>query len=151
MSKDRAHLPLVYSCSGCSSAAQMANHLAVRLDREGVAEMSCIAGVGGNVRSLVRKARDAADAGRPIVAIDGCILACARSSLAERGVKPIEHIQLGDAGVRKRYVADFDPAQAAKMYEVLSDRVRTLAASGDTGTDPSDLPAPPLNGDTTQR
>ncbi|MCM2338040.1 MAG: putative zinc-binding protein, partial [Lysobacter sp.] len=26
-------LPLVYSCSGCSSAAQMANHLALRLDR----------------------------------------------------------------------------------------------------------------------
>ena len=40
-------LPLVYSCSGCSSAAQMANDLALRLDRAGVAEMSCIAGVGG--------------------------------------------------------------------------------------------------------
>ena len=45
----RPKLPLVYSCSGCSSAAQMANQLAVRLDREGLAEMSCIAGVGGGV------------------------------------------------------------------------------------------------------
>lgn len=35
-------LPLVYSCSGCSSAAQMANCLALELDRKGVAEMSCI-------------------------------------------------------------------------------------------------------------
>ena len=26
-------LPLVYSCSGASTAAQMANHIAVRLDR----------------------------------------------------------------------------------------------------------------------
>ena len=26
-----APLPLVYACSGCSSAAQLANHLAVRL------------------------------------------------------------------------------------------------------------------------
>ena len=40
--------PLVYSCSGCSSAAQLANHVALRLDRAGVAEMSCIAGVGGD-------------------------------------------------------------------------------------------------------
>jgi len=40
-------LPLVYSCSGCSSAAQLANQLAIRLDREGLAETSCIAGVGG--------------------------------------------------------------------------------------------------------
>ena len=29
-------LPLVYSCSGCSSAAQLANHLALRLDRAGL-------------------------------------------------------------------------------------------------------------------
>jgi len=36
--------PLVYSCSGCSSAAQMANYIAVQLDRMDVAEMSCIAG-----------------------------------------------------------------------------------------------------------
>lgn len=40
--------PLVYSCSGCSSAAQLANHVALQLDRRGVAEMSCIAGVGGD-------------------------------------------------------------------------------------------------------
>ena len=55
-------LPLVYSCSGCSSAAQMANHLALRLDRAGVAEMSCIAGVGGGVAGLVRTARSKASA-----------------------------------------------------------------------------------------
>ncbi|HVR82092.1 MAG TPA: putative zinc-binding protein [Luteimonas sp.] len=30
--------PLVYSCSGCSSAAQMANQLAIRLDRDGGGE-----------------------------------------------------------------------------------------------------------------
>ncbi len=30
-----AMLPLVYACSGCSSAAQMTNHL--KLDRDGVA------------------------------------------------------------------------------------------------------------------
>ena len=39
--------PLVYSCSGCSNAAQMANQMALWLDCEGEAEMSCIAGVGG--------------------------------------------------------------------------------------------------------
>ncbi|HAQ85985.1 MAG TPA: zinc-binding protein, partial [Pseudomonas sp.] len=47
MSKPR--LPLVYACSGCSNVAQLANTLAVRLDRAGLAEMSCIAGVGGRV------------------------------------------------------------------------------------------------------
>lgn len=41
-------LPLVYACSGCSNVAQLANTIAVRLDRAGLAEMSCIAGVGGD-------------------------------------------------------------------------------------------------------
>ncbi len=46
----------------------MANHLAVALDRKGLGEMSCIAGVGGCVPKLVRIAKS----GRRIVAIDGC-------------------------------------------------------------------------------
>ncbi|MEI2401086.1 putative zinc-binding protein, partial [Paenibacillus phytohabitans] len=33
------NLPLVYSCSGCSSAAQTANTIAIKMDRENVAEM----------------------------------------------------------------------------------------------------------------
>ncbi len=128
MPRDRDHLPLVYSCSGCSSAAQLANHLALRLDREGVAEMSCIAGVGGNVPNLVRRARGAAAAGRPILAIDGCALACARSCLAQRGVAPTLHVQLADSGVRKTYHADFDMADADRVYADLRDRLAAAPA-----------------------
>jgi uncharacterized metal-binding protein len=40
MKSDSAKIPLVYACSGASSAAQMANHIAVKLDRLKVAEMS---------------------------------------------------------------------------------------------------------------
>lgn len=101
-------LPLVYSCSGCSSAAQMANYVALTLDRRGVAEMSCIAGVGGNVPSLVRLARS----GRPIIALDGCPLECVRHSLACHGVEPTRHHVFSEYGVKKRYHADFDPVEA---------------------------------------
>lgn len=103
--------PLVYSCSGCSSAAQLANHVAVRLDREGVAEMSCIAGVGGDVPKLVKLARS----GRPIIALDGCPLVCVKSSLARHGITPARHFQLHEYGVKKRNHRDFDPAEAAQV------------------------------------
>lgn len=105
--------PLVYSCSGCSSAAQMANHLALQLDRDFRAEMSCIAGVGGNVHNLVRTAQS----GRPILALDGCALACVRNTLARAGVAPAAHLVLGDFGVKKRKHADFDPNEATLIYE----------------------------------
>lgn len=121
-----AQLPLVYSCSGCSSAAQLANHLALRLDREGVAQMSCIAGVGGNVPGLVRLAQQAAERGRPILAIDGCALACTKGCLEQRGLLPSEHVVLAESGVRKRYHTDFDPAEADRLYVGLADRVHAL-------------------------
>jgi uncharacterized metal-binding protein len=105
-------LPLVYACSGCSSAAQMANHLALRLDRAGEAEMSCIAGVGGGVAGLVRTARS----GRPILALDGCVLHCVTACLANAGVTADTHLVLSDYGVKKRKHADFDQQQADAVY-----------------------------------
>lgn len=126
MPRDTEHLTLVYACSGCSSAAQLANHLAVRLDREGDAEMSCIAGVGGRVPSLVRKLEDAARRGRPILAIDGCALSCVKASLAQHQIKATHHIQLGQQGVSKTYHADFDEAQACALLTQVKAQVHAM-------------------------
>ena len=101
-------LPLVYSCSGCSSAAQLSNHLALRLDRMEVAEMSCIAGVGGDVPALVKTAKS----GRPMLVLDGCPMECAKNCLKRHGIVPDQHVQLHDYGVKKRKHQDFDPEQA---------------------------------------
>ena len=124
MAGRKKNLPLVYSCSGCSSAAQMANHVALRLDHEGEAEMSCIAGVGGNVPALVKIARS----GRPILALDGCALECTRSSLIERDVQPSAHLLLNEQGVKKRYASDFDPEQAEAVFIEARAKVRALRA-----------------------
>ena len=124
MGRDRTVFPLVYSCSGCSSAAQMANHVALELDRAEVAEMSCIAGVGGDVPSLVKLATS----GRPVVAVDGCPLECVRNCLARHGVTPDLHVRLAEHGVRKRYHMQFDPVEAAGVAREVADDVALLAA-----------------------
>lgn len=115
-------LPLVYSCSGCSSAAQTANYIALKLDRDGEAEMSCISGVGGNVPHLVNIARS----GRPILALDGCPLACTLHCLSERGISADYHLQLHERGVKKKYHAEFDPAQADRIAVEVSEAARRL-------------------------
>jgi uncharacterized metal-binding protein len=115
--------PLVYSCSGCSSAAQITNHLALRLDRESLAEMSCIAGVGGDVPALMRTARS----GRRIVVLDGCPLQCALSCLARHGLQPDLHFELSSFGIRKRYGVDFDPHEADHAYHFVRRAVASLA------------------------
>lgn len=127
MANPMATLPLVYSCSGCSSAAQLANHVALQLDRRGVAEMSCIAGVGGDVPQLMKTARS----GRPIVVLDGCPLICARSCLARHGIEPTRHYQLQQYGVKRKPHEDFDREQAA---DVLARVANDLAEKHLAGT-----------------
>lgn len=121
--QDYRKLPLVYSCSGCSSAAQTANYIALKLDREGDAEMSCIAGVGGNVPHLVNIARS----GRPIIAIDGCPLACTLHCLSERGLSADFHLLLHEHGVKKQYHAEFDQEQADLIASEIAAKARQLS------------------------
>jgi len=111
--------PVVYSCSGCSSAAQLANAVALKLDRAGIAEMSCIAGVGGDVPSLLSTAKS----GRPIVALDGCALACVRSSLARHELSPALYFDLSEQGVRRLQHVDFDSVQAQRVFRAVAQQI----------------------------
>lgn len=103
----------------------MANFLALALDRRGAAEMSCIAGVGGNVPHLVKVAKS----GRPILALDGCAAVCVKHCLEQRGLEPTQHIQLQHLGVKKRYASDFDADEAAAILLQLEEVSQKLARS----------------------
>jgi uncharacterized metal-binding protein len=109
------NIPLVYSCSGCSNIAQLANDVAVKMDRKGIAEMSCIAGVGGNVKPLVQKAKS----GRKVIAIDGCALQCAKSCLNKVSVEPDIYYVLTDYGMKKEYHKDFNDETIDEIFELI--------------------------------
>lgn len=111
--------PLIYSCSGCSSVAQMANYLAIQMDRNGTAEMSCIAGVGGNVKKLVRTAIS----GRKIIVIDGCPLACSKACLKIHNIIPDIHFELTAFGVNKKQHEDFDITEAKEILALIIEKI----------------------------
>ncbi|MBM3461951.1 MAG: zinc-binding protein [Armatimonadetes bacterium] len=117
--------PLLYSCSGCSSAAQMANDIALHIDRGGHAEMSCAAGLGGDIPALVRKAQS----GRPLIALDGCPLHCVKATLARHGLKAKLHITLSDYGVKKHLHVDFDREEATRVEGHVMSRLSQLKAA----------------------
>lgn len=121
---DYRQLPLVYACSGCSRAAQLANTLAVLLDRSRLAEMSCIAGVGGDVEALVKIARSDR---RKIVA-DGCSFHCALNCLRRQGVEPELHVDLSTEGVRKKMHEDPEVEEVERIWDtVIMPRLAVLA------------------------
>ena len=110
----------------------MANQMALWLDREVLAEMSCIVGVGGGVSGLVQTAQS----GRPILALDGCVLACAAACLGQAGVIADGHVLLSDSGVKKRKHADFDQVQAREVYlRAVVPRARALLGDPSMGAD----------------
>jgi uncharacterized metal-binding protein len=89
--------PVVYACSGCSDAGEIADRVARQLTRDGAAKMSCLAGIGGRVKSLVATAEKA----ERILVVDGCPLNCARRTLELAGFKKFDHLELHTLGIRK--------------------------------------------------
>jgi uncharacterized metal-binding protein len=90
--------PIVYACSGCSNLAQMAHNISLTLDGDGIAEMSCISGVVGNVKPII----DLAKSGRPVIAIDGCELGCTKACLDKSEIKTDHYFKISDLGFDKR-------------------------------------------------
>ncbi len=88
---------VVYACSGCSDAGELADRVARELTRAGMAEMSCLAGIGGRVKSTMAKGEKA----ERILVIDGCPLNCARKTLELAGLKKFDHLGLHELGLRK--------------------------------------------------
>ena len=116
--------PLVYACSGASNLGQLTNEIAVRLDREGLAEMSCAEAVGIEARPPY----EAALSGRSVVAISGCPLACARRLLAEHGVAVARSIQLENRGVLKAKHVLVGPDEGERIYEEIMSELDTVLA-----------------------
>jgi uncharacterized metal-binding protein len=59
--------------------------------------MSCLAGIGGRVKSLVSIAQKA----ERILVIDGCPLNCAAHTLRLAGFQKFDHLELHKIGIRK--------------------------------------------------
>ncbi len=117
---------VVYACSGCSDAGELADRIARQLTREGAAEMSCLAGIGGRVKPLVNKAASA----ERILAIDGCPLNCTRHTLELAGFKNFEHLELHALGFRKNSCPVTDDRIAVGVSAA-----RKILAAGEFTTD----------------
>jgi len=115
--------PLIYSCSGCSNNAQLTNDVALALDKADQAEMSCIAGVGGGIKNLVKKAQS----GRIIVALDGCQLHCVKGCLAQHDVKPTLHYTLTEHGIKKQNQTDYEESDFETVKSAVLKDIQTLA------------------------
>ncbi|CAG0930920.1 hypothetical protein PLCT1_01586 [Planctomycetaceae bacterium] len=116
--------PIVFACSGCSFAGRLAYDLAQEIDRRGLAEMSCLAGLGAGFASFRRKLP-----GRRAWIIDGCPIECARGVFDRNGDRADLHVRLRDLGFSKNRA----PEQGVDLG-ALVERIAALAAANEPQT-----------------
>lgn len=97
---------LIFPCSGGSTVGQIANEAAKELTALGHGKMYCLAGIGGNIEVILRSTK----AAEKIVAIDGCVIQCARETLEQKGFTPDVHVVITDLGIQKKsgFMTDTD-------------------------------------------
>ncbi len=115
---------LIFSCSGSSNVGQIANFAALKLTREKVGRMFCLAGLGGHVSGMIASTQ----AGKLIVAIDGCPVACAQKTLEHVGCKPHEYLQVTEIGIEKNHSFEYPQADIDKVAEILKSRLASRGA-----------------------
>ena len=88
-------LPVVYTCSGATNLAQLANDLGLWLHQQGHARLSALAGLAGAQATHIDNLRNAP----AVVAIDGCGQQCVTRCLATHQVTAQWQINLQTLGI----------------------------------------------------
>lgn len=94
--------PLVFACSGCSHLATIANDIALTLDSDGIAEMSCVSWL---MAANEKKIKDKSS-GRKVILIEGCGDSCSRDCLNTLGINIDAHFNIEGLGFVARSAND---------------------------------------------
>lgn len=110
---------IIFPCSGAANVGQIANRAAIELALEDFGRMLCTAAVGGGIAGIVESAK----AGKKILVIDGCRLACASEILKKAGFNPVEII-VTNLGIKKTSELNPDEKEVKIVVEKAKELIR---------------------------
>jgi uncharacterized metal-binding protein len=108
---DGAKTVLLYACSGGANVGEISDRAARELMLAGEGTMFCLAGLGGDIRDMVRTAREA-DVN---LIIDGCPMDCARKAFDRHGITNYTQTKVTDLGIEKTKGVRCDDEQVARV------------------------------------
>ena len=88
---------LIFACSGAADVGGISDQAARKLTKEGIGNMYCLAGIGGNVEEIIETSKSA----DCILAIDGCSVACTKKLLERNGFNEFKYFQVTDLDMEK--------------------------------------------------
>ena len=110
---------LIFACSGAADVGALADRAARQMTLDQIGKMYCLAGIGGDVKSIQETTRSASK----ILAIDGCPQECARKTLERAGFTGFQHLKIFDLGLQK----GSSPATAENIRLVVNKGAELLA------------------------
>jgi uncharacterized metal-binding protein len=113
---------LIFTCAGAAHCGQVANSAALKLTRDGVGKIFCLAAISASIPDKMKRARDAAMR----VVIDGCDDRCARITMEKAGLPVDAYLVVTGAGVEKMPAQPRLTADAAHISETVSAQIAGL-------------------------
>ncbi len=107
---------LIFSCSGSSNVGQIANQAGIKLAQNGTGRFFCLAGIGAHISGMIESTK----AGKMLVAVDGCTVACAKKTLEHAGFNIDEYVQVTELGIGKNHDLTVDPSDVTKVTDHLT-------------------------------
>jgi uncharacterized metal-binding protein len=118
---------ILLPCSGGSNCGQLANTAAVRLTQNNIGTIFCLAGIGGHISGMIASTK----AGKRVVAIDGCGVACAKKTLEHAGIEPTDYIVITELGIKKNHDFDLPESDIAKVISAVKDSLAEMQVADD--------------------
>jgi uncharacterized metal-binding protein len=115
---------LVFACSGASDVGHLTDLAAREMTKRGVAQMFCLAGIGGRVSGIMASTEAAAG----ILVLDGCPLDCGRRTMEQAGFKNFVHLRVTDLGF-ERGKSPPTPERVQELVQQATDRFAQPAPS----------------------
>jgi len=109
----------IFPCAGAANIGQLSNRIAIELEKQGIGNLMCTAGIGARAPGLMKSA----ETSDRIITIDVCPLNCASKTLELAGFKPDRQIVISEFGIKKSKERGLEDQEVAdtlrKVMEIL--------------------------------
>lgn len=103
----------IFPCAGAANVGQFSNRIAIELEKQGIGNLMCTAGIGARAPGLMKSA----EASDRIITIDGCPVNCASKTLELAGFKVDKHIVISELGIKKSKDRDLKDNEILEVLE----------------------------------
>jgi len=103
----------IFPCVGAANVGQLSNKIAIELEKRGIGNLMCTAGIGARAPGLMKSA----EASDRIITINGCPVNCATKTMELAGFKVDREIMISDLGIKKTKDRDLKDEEVAEVLE----------------------------------